>query len=74
MNWEQLFALAVGVIGLPFIYWMGFDYSYKAGRERELREMAQLDLNRDPKFRLKIINEQLNIFEEQRHKNAYENE
>lgn len=74
MSFEQMFALGIGLIGLPFIYWLGFDLSFKYGRERELRELAQMELDNDPKFRLKIINEQLNIINELRHKKAYENE
>jgi len=72
MTFEQIFALGVGLVGLPLIYWLGFDYSFKAGRERELRELAQMELDRDPTFRMKLLSEQLRIIEEKRHKKAYE--
>lgn len=74
MSWEQIFALGVGMAALPFIYWLGFDLSYKEGQKKAVRELAQLDLDGNPEFRLKIINEQLDIINERRTKKAYENE
>jgi hypothetical protein len=74
MSYEQICALVVGLIGFPFIYWLGFDISFKAGRERELYEMARMEMDQDPKFRQRLLSAQLDIINRERAKHLFENE